>query len=86
MKKASEMKQVAIGVKEAQEAALHERAKDYAENVVMAEIERAAAKGEFKAVVNKSDEVKFEYLRHYLESFGYKITTESYSTKFTIYW
>ena len=85
MKKAIEMKNATIAVKEAQEPATRELAERYAESVVMAEIEKASAEGFFKtAPLRKDSGINYHYLRHYIESFGYKV--ESNSHEYTIYW
>ena len=85
MKKAIEMKNATIAVKEAQETAIRELAERYAESVVMAEIEKASAEGFFKtAPIRKDDGINYHYLRHYVESFGYKV--ESKANEYTIYW
>ena len=84
MKKANEMKNATIAVKEAQETATRELAERYAESVVMAEIEKASAEGWFKVTIRKDSGINFQYLRHYIEGFGYKV--ESNSHEYTIYW
>ena len=62
MKKANEMKNATIAVKEAQETAIRELAERYAESVVMAEIEKASAEGWFKVALRKESEINFQYL------------------------
>lgn len=84
MKKANEMKNATIAVKEAQETAIREQAERYAESVVMIEIEKASAEGWFKVAIRKDNGINFQYLRHYIEGFGYKV--ESSSHEYTIYW
>lgn len=84
MKKAIEMKNATIAVKEAQETATRELAERYAESVVMAEIEKASAEGWFKVILSKDNEINFPHLRHYIESFGYKV--EASNREYTIYW
>ena len=85
MKKAIEMKNATIAVKEAQETAIRELAERYAESVVMAEIEEASAEGFFKtASIRKDSGINYHYLRHYIESFGYKV--EGKTNEYTIYW
>ena len=84
MRKANEMKNATIAVKEAQETAIREQAERYAESVVMAEIEKASAEGWFKVTIRKDNGINFAHLRHYIEGFGYKV--ESNSHEYTIYW
>ena len=84
MKKANEMKNATIAIKEAQETAIREQAERYAESVVMAEIEKASAVGWFKTILSKDSGINFHHLRHYIESFGYKV--ESNSHEYAIYW
>ena len=85
MKKANEMKNATIAVKEAQETAIRELAERYAESVVMAEIEKASAEGFFKtAPIRKDGGINYPYLRHYIESFGYRV--EGDRNEYTIYW
>ena len=55
------------------------------DSTVMAEIEKASAEGFFKtAPIRKDGGINYHYLRHYIESFGYKV--ESNSHEYTIYW
>ena len=85
MKKAIEMKNATIAVKEAQETAIRELAERYAESVVMAEIEKASAEGFFKTpAIRKDSGINYHYLRHYIESFDYKV--EGKTNEYTIYW
>lgn len=85
MKKAIEMKNATIAVKEAQDKATRELAERYAESVVMAEIEKSSAEGFFKtAPIRKDSGIDFRHLRHYIEGFGYKVEGNSY--EYTIYW
>ena len=85
MKKAIEMKNATIAVKEAQDKTARELAERYAESVVMAEIEKASAGGLFKtAPIRKDSGINYRYLRHYIESFGYKVEGNSY--EYAIYW
>ena len=85
MKKAIEMKNATIAVKEAQDKATRELAERYAESVVMVEIEKASAEGFFKtAPIHKDSGINYHYLRPYIESFGYKV--EGNTCEYTIYW
>ena len=78
------MKNATIAVKEAQDKATRELAERYAESVVMAEIEKASAEGWFKVALRKDGEINFPHLRHYIESFGYKV--EASNHEYTIFW
>lgn len=86
MKHAHEMKNASIEVRKGIEQAEKDRAGKYAEDVVMPAIENGAKDGEFKTSrLQKNKDINWHHLRHYIESFGYKVESVG-SAEFIIYW
>ena len=86
MKTAEEMRTVANEIIMAKQEAARKTAETYADEVVMTAIEEEVNKG-YKSVTlaKPNSSIEWQYLRPYIESFGYKVGNSTLGT-FRISW